>query len=187
MVQIPGVLPQTFGYGINDWIWSIHKFERKLSNWTYKLLSLGGILVLVKSVLMGLAVYWLSLAWMPSTILTYIKCYIFKFVWGNTTRDHKYHLVDWLTISRPYELGGWNIKNIEWFSLALCSKSLWLVLNGDGFWSQIIKHKYLKNLPVDVWIRQQYFSVQGTSHMWNGFIIAISWITICLGWKTGNG
>ena len=22
--------------------------------------------------------------------------------------------------------------------------------------------------------------------MWNGFIIAISWITICLGWKTGN-
>ena len=23
--------------------------------------------------------------------------------------------------------------------------------------------------------------------MWNGFIRAISWITRCLGWKTGNG
>ena len=23
--------------------------------------------------------------------------------------------------------------------------------------------------------------------MWNGFIRSISWITRCLGWKTGNG
>ena len=71
--------------------------------------------------------------------------------------------------------------------MALRTKSLWLVLNGDGLWSKIIKHKYLKNLPVDVWICQQSFTVQGTSYMWNGFIRAISWITRCLGWKTGNG
>ena len=60
-------------------------------------------------------------------------------------------------------------------------------MNGTWLWSQIIKNKYLKNLPVDVWLRQQSFKVHGTSHMWNGFIRAMSWITRCLGWKIGNG
>ena len=119
-----GCYLKPLGYGIKDWRWFIQKFEKKLSNWTYKLLSLGGRPVLAKVVLMGLAVYWLSLAHMPRTILTYIRRYIFNFLWGNTAGNHKYHLVDWLTISKPYELGGWNIKNLEWFSLALHSKSL---------------------------------------------------------------
>ena len=30
------------GYGIKDWKWFILKFERKLNNWTFKFLSLGG-------------------------------------------------------------------------------------------------------------------------------------------------
>ena len=37
--------------------------------------------------------------------------------------------------SKAYALGGWNIKNLEWFSLALRTKSFWLVLNGVGLWS----------------------------------------------------
>ena len=128
-----GYFLKPLGYGIKDWRWFIQKFEKKLSNWTYKLLTLGGRLVLVKSVLMSLVVYWLSLARMPSTILSYIKRYIFNFLWGNSSGNHKYHLVDWLTISKPYDLTGWNIKNLDWFSLALRTKILWLVLNGDGF------------------------------------------------------
>ena len=71
--------------------------------------------------------------------------------------------------------------------MALRTKSFRLVLNGVGLWSQIIKHKYLKNLLADVWLRHHTFKVQGTSHMWNGFIRAMSWITRCLGWKNGNG
>ena len=47
--------------------------------------------------------------------------------------------------------------------------------------------KYLKNLLVDIWLGQKNFKVQGTSHMWNGFIRAMSWITRYLGWKIGNG
>ena len=43
-----GYYLKPLGYGINDWRWFIQKFEKKLSNWTYKLLSLGGKLVLVK-------------------------------------------------------------------------------------------------------------------------------------------
>ena len=92
-------------------------------------------------------------------------------------------MVDWHKISRPYECGGWDIKNLEWFSLALRFKILWLILNGNGLWTTIIKFKYLKNKQVDEWI----FSVQGTSFFWNNFIRAISWLTRFLGWKASNG
>ena len=54
----------------------------------------------------------------------HIQCFM-----GEFRGKHKYHLVDWLTISKPYDLGGWNIRNLDWFSLALHTKSLWLVLN----------------------------------------------------------
>ena len=36
-----GFYLKPLGYGIKDWRWFLLKFEKKLSNWTYKLLSLG--------------------------------------------------------------------------------------------------------------------------------------------------
>ena len=92
--KYPGFYLKPLGYSSNDWRWFIKKFEKKLSNWTYRLLSLGGRLILVNFVLIGMVVYWLSLARMPNTILTYIRCYIFNFMWGNTAGNHKHHLVD---------------------------------------------------------------------------------------------
>ena len=46
------------GYCANDWRWIISMFEKIISNWVYRLLSLGGRLILVRFVLSGLAVYW---------------------------------------------------------------------------------------------------------------------------------
>ena len=68
-----GYYLKPLGYGIKDWKWFLMKFENKLNNWTYKLLSMGERLILVKLVLMSLAMYWLSLACMPNTILNYIR------------------------------------------------------------------------------------------------------------------
>ena len=97
------------------------------------------------------------------------------------------HLVDWHTISKPHEYCGWNIRNLEWFGMSLRFKSLWIVLNGRGTWSDIISHKYLKILSVDDWLHNQHFPVQGTSFFLNGFIRTLSWITRQLGWKVGDG
>ena len=113
------------------------------------MLSLAGRLILFRSVLMGLAVYWFSFAWFPKSVLNCLRHCIFTFLWGDTGEKYKMHLVDWFTVSKPHEYGGWNIKNLEWFSMPLRMKSLWMVLNGNGTWSHIIGHKYLKNLSVD--------------------------------------
>ena len=97
------------------------------------------------------------------------------------------HLVDRNTISKHFEYGGWNIKNLDWFGTALRLKSLWMVLSGEGTWSIIIGHKYLKNTHVHEWIGKQNFHIHGTSYFWNDFIYSLSWIARKLGWKVGDG
>ena len=58
---------------------------------------------------------------------------------------------------------------------------------GNGIWSRIITHKYIKSRPLEDWIRSWKFTVNGTSYFWNGFIRILSWITCKLDWKVGNG
>ena len=51
-----GFYLKPMGYHANDWRWLLNKFEKRISNWSSRLLSLGGRLILIKVVLMGLAV-----------------------------------------------------------------------------------------------------------------------------------
>ena len=94
--------------------------------------------------------------------------------------------MDWQSLSKPLELGGWGIKNLDWFSASLRLKSLWMVLNVKGLWSQVIIAKYLKNLSLDRWLRYKVFIVIGPSVIWNGFLHTLSWLGRFMGWQVGN-
>ena len=174
------------GYGVNEWRWIIKIFKKIISLRYFRLLSLGGRLILIRSVLAGMPIYWFSLEKVPKTILNCLRQRILSFLWGNHVEGKCIHLVDWKTLSRPYEYGGWNIKNLEWFGMALQLKIFWVVLKGTSIWSSMIKTKYLRNLSLEDWPRKKHFTVKGTSIFWNGFIITLSWLNIKLGWKVGN-
>ena len=88
-------------------------FENKIKNWTFRLLTLGGRLILIKTVLTGLGVYWFALARCPSSILNALRRLIFNFQWGKTDGHHRFHLTNWKSIYAPVEYGGWDIKNLE--------------------------------------------------------------------------
>jgi hypothetical protein len=55
-------------YSVNDWRWLIIKVEKIISNWCHRWLTLGGIFILVKSVLESIHVYCLYLAKVPKRI-----------------------------------------------------------------------------------------------------------------------
>ena len=74
-----------------------------------------------------------------------------------------YHLSNWKYLTWPKENGGWGIKNLNWFSIALRLKNLWMVLQNKGLWHQVIISKYLKNNPVVSWIRGKLFMSRGVS------------------------
>ena len=158
-----------------------------MSHWSFRFLSLGGRLILIRSILSRIPVYWFSLEKIPKTILNCLRQRIFSFLWGNSIQGKCLHLVDWMTLSRPFVYGGWNIKNLEWFGMAPRLKSFWMVLKGLGIWSSVIKTKYLKNLSLKDCLRNKRFTVKGTSIFWNRFIRTLSWLNCKLGWKVGNG
>jgi hypothetical protein len=56
-------------YRVGDWNWMVQKVEKRIGNWSFHWLSLGGRLILAKSVLQSLHVYWLSLVKIPSSML----------------------------------------------------------------------------------------------------------------------
>ena len=107
-------------------------FENKIKNWSYRLLSLGGRVVLIKSALTGLAMYWFALARCPKSIMNMLMKVILSFLWGSIDGHQKYHLASWEVISAPIECGGWDIKNLEWFGISLRLKNMCLLLKGNG-------------------------------------------------------
>ena len=123
-----GYFLKPLGYKVNDWLWLIQKYEKRIYHWSHKYLSLGGRLVLVQAVLSSLLVYWLALAPIPASALDKLRRLTFAFLWGPSGENHKYHLTNWMNLSWPKEAGGWGIKNLPWFSTALRLKKVL-----DGF------------------------------------------------------
>ena len=75
------------GYRVCDWNWLVHKYEKRICLWTHKLLSLGGRLILVQSVLSSIPVYWLGLAPIPAFVLHKLRSITFTFLRGSTENN----------------------------------------------------------------------------------------------------
>ena len=81
----------------------LNRIKSRLSVWNCKHLSLGGRLVLLKSVMSSLPVYTLSFFKAPSCIVSILNC----FFSGRGGEDHrKIAWVDWNTVCRRSGVGG---------------------------------------------------------------------------------
>jgi hypothetical protein len=68
---------------LNNCDWKIveAKFEKKLSGWKGKLMSVGGRLVLINVVLTSLAMFMISFFEIPRGVLERIDCFRSRFFW----------------------------------------------------------------------------------------------------------
>jgi hypothetical protein len=64
----------------SDWKWLIEKLEKRLQSWSNKWLSRVGRLMLVKSILEAILVYWMSIAWIPKGVLEKLRQICFTFL-----------------------------------------------------------------------------------------------------------
>jgi hypothetical protein len=75
-----------------DWKIIEEKFEKRLSCWKGKLLSYGGRLVLINSVLSSLSLFMLSFYEVPKGDLEKMDFYRSKFFWQGDNHKKKYRL-----------------------------------------------------------------------------------------------
>jgi hypothetical protein len=93
-------------YRVTDWMWLLKKIEKRIGNWKFRWLSLGGRLTLANSVLHSILVYWLSLVKMPTIVLHRIQFLISKFISKGGKKGSGFHLTKWKNIARPKHFGG---------------------------------------------------------------------------------
>ena len=84
-----------------DWQILIDKIEKRLQSWKWSLLSLGGRVTLLNSVLLAIPLYWMSIYRLPAKIRHKIDKIRRIFLWhgGNSTRK-KYSLVAWNVVCK---------------------------------------------------------------------------------------
>ena len=132
----------------------IAKAEKCIKNWSYRWLSRGGKLILIKSVLEALPIYWMHF-WIPVGIIEKICKLCFKFLWsGNCESKVSLPWTSWKVLANPKSMGGWGLKVPSLFAKALVAKSVWNIIHGSGLWVQIILQKYVRPLTLLDWIRE---------------------------------
>ena len=87
-----GFCLKPLGNRTSNSFWLVERFENKIKHWSFRLLTLGGRVILINVVLSGFAVFWFALARCPKSILNKVRKTIFMFLWGNSDGHQKLHL-----------------------------------------------------------------------------------------------
>jgi hypothetical protein len=129
----------------------------------------------------------MALVTVPRSVLNKIRQLIFEFLWSGGGSTQHYHLCGWEVISKPKSYGGWGLRNLFHFNLALAANSLWRVLTKQGIWHKVIKDKYLPYTSVTTWLRSATTTQPSASQTWKNLTKSLPLITHWLSWFPGNG
>ncbi|XP_071728391.1 uncharacterized protein [Rutidosis leptorrhynchoides] len=125
---------------LKDWEPVIEKFKCRLANWKMRSMSFGGRLVLIKSVLSSLPLYYFSLFRAPPCVLKLLESVRRSFFWGGADSGSKIHWVKWESVISPYEVGGLNIGSLKSKNLALLGKWWWrFKIETNSLWVKVIR------------------------------------------------
>ncbi|KAJ9565965.1 LOW QUALITY PROTEIN: hypothetical protein OSB04_001931 [Centaurea solstitialis] len=144
----PGKFPITYlglplGCSMNrvdSWEPIINKFSSKLSNWKSQYLSFGGRLVLLKSVLGSLGVFFFSLFKAPQKVINRLESIRMNFFWGKRDSCKKIAWISWNKVLASKEKGGLEVGSLKALNLALVTKWWWRFKSEtDSLWKRVIQ------------------------------------------------
>jgi hypothetical protein len=147
--------------------WKIveERLQLRLSSWKGKLLSIGGRLVLINSVLSNMVLYILSFFLLPKGVLNRLDFFRSRFFWQGDSEKKKYRLTKWSVLCTPKDQGGLGIQDLEVKNTALLGKWLFRLLTEDGICQTILKQKYVGSKALS-----QVLWKPGDSQFWAGLM-----------------
>ena len=105
-----------------EWKHVEERFQARLTSWRGKLLSLGGRLVLINSVLTNMVLYMISFFQLPKGVLKKLDYYRSRFFWQGDSEKKKYRLARWDVVCCPKDQGGLGIHDLRIKNSALLGK-----------------------------------------------------------------
>ncbi|XP_019257606.1 PREDICTED: uncharacterized protein LOC109235807 [Nicotiana attenuata] len=124
----------------------ITKVLDKLQSWKGKLLSIGGIAVLIAHVLQSMPIHLLSAVNPPSYVINKLHKLFAQFFWSSSIGGSSRHWASWNTLRMPCEEGGIGFRSLHDVSKALFCKLWWNFRTKPSLWSSFMSQKYCKKL-----------------------------------------
>nr|GEW25242.1 RNA-directed DNA polymerase, eukaryota, reverse transcriptase zinc-binding domain protein [Tanacetum cinerariifolium] len=105
-----------------------------------KLLSIGGRLSLLKSVLTSIPLYHMSIFKVPTGVLNHLECIRWNFFYGVDGSDRKLALIGWNIVLTSKKNSGLGVSSFFAHNRALLFKWIWRFLTDDSsLWTRFIK------------------------------------------------
>ncbi|KAJ1693493.1 hypothetical protein LUZ63_010191 [Rhynchospora breviuscula] len=161
----------------------LEKLKAKLSGWKSSMLSHAGRLILIKSVLMSVPVYFMSIEVLPKGLIKQMDSLIAKFFWGKSDQTRYMSFVSWAKICKDTNMGGLGVRQLKLFGDALFMKLIWdMMSNGNKMWVQVCKSKYYSNLGF--WRAN---NVAGGSPLWRQAVKMRDFFKENVKWQIASG
>jgi hypothetical protein len=117
---------------IDQWIFLVLKLAGRIETWLGRFLSSGGRLILTNSCLSSLPVFVMGLFLLQDGVHLRFDSHRARFFWEGSGPNRKYHLVNWLAVCRPKELGGLRVLNSKKMNVVLMMKWIWRLYHEEG-------------------------------------------------------
>ncbi|XP_028548566.1 uncharacterized protein LOC114579055 [Dendrobium catenatum] len=89
----------------SDFLFLLEMALAKISSWGNKFFSLPGRIVLVKSVLLAIPIFYVSHSLTPINILKKLEKICREFIWKKADNDDRMHYISWEVLCKPFAEG----------------------------------------------------------------------------------
>nr|GEV83347.1 RNA-directed DNA polymerase, eukaryota, reverse transcriptase zinc-binding domain protein [Tanacetum cinerariifolium] len=145
---------------IKAWDEIVDKLHSRLSKWKMKILSIGGRLTLLKSVLGSTPIYYMSIYKVPSKVLKCLEDIRRKFFIGADPKENKMSWFKWSRVLALKDKGGLGVSSFFALNRALLFKWMWRLHNDkNALWSRFIRVVYGNSGGIEMRSKISYSSI----------------------------
>ena len=108
------------------------KLSSRFQAWATKSLSFAGRALLLKTVIMGLVIFWISTFSLPKSCINKIESLCSKFLWSGSIDSRANAKVSWKTLCLPKAEGGIGLRSFKRWNTTLLLRFVWLLFSGSA-------------------------------------------------------
>ncbi|XP_050211912.1 uncharacterized protein LOC126662068 [Mercurialis annua] len=156
----------------NLWNPVVCNFSSRLATWKCNLLSPAGRLILIKSVLSSLPVYFLGSLRIPQSVVQNLERLMRRFLWSGNVQSSGFSKVAWKDVCIPFEGGRLGITPLRIKNQSLLTKWIWKIMTvtRSSLWFMVVTCSN----GFSRWFELQMADSRHLSHIWRDiFVVCI--------------